>query len=153
MSPPPNPRLVESADAMRAAFDEAFDEVAPDPLAAFDPAFRLVAADPFELFLIERVAPDSGGEYRLAIRQWNEHMAKAGRHPACPNRTHVREFARLRRERPGSTAEDAARALRLLGRAYRFWQHEPTLPHPDGYDPFERTRRALAADEDASARR
>lgn len=123
---------------MRAAFVEAFADVAADPLAAFDPAFRSLGADPFDLFLLERVLPGDDADYRLAVRRWNEFMATAGRHPACPSVAHVRRFDRWRRDRPGATAADAERELRLLGRAYRFWQHDPALPHPEGYDPFER---------------
>lgn len=142
MPPTPAPRFAEPAVAMRTAFAAAFGDDAEDSLASLEATFRELEVDPFELFLLEcvrsreRHLPESAEDYRLAVERWTEFMADAGRHPACPEVSHVRAFERELRDGATDRARESERTLRLLGRAYRFWQTEPTLPHGDEDDPF-----------------
>jgi integrase/recombinase XerD len=130
-----------SSEELRTTFADAF-ETATDPLKNYEATFRQLDADPFELFVTDslqttNIKRRTVYQYRTAFDQWRTYMREIGRHPACPNDAHVRGFARwLQDERDNGAIETIRQKLHKLGRAYRFWQREPSLPHDHQYNPF-----------------
>lgn len=130
-----------NSEKLRTTFADAF-ETTTDPLKNYEATFRQLDADPFELFVTDSLLTDdlkqrTIHQYRVAFDQWRTYMNEIGRHPACSNDAHVRGFARwLQDERDNGAIETIRQKLHKLDRAYRFWQHEPSLPHDQQYNPF-----------------
>lgn len=129
------------SEKLRTQFTSAF-ETTTDPLKSYEPIFDSLGADPFELFLTDGLDTGSLAEgtvvqYEVAYQQWSSYMDSVGRHPACPNDEHVRGFAHwLQVEQDNKSLLTVKKKIRCLGRAYRFWQDEPALPHTKQYNPF-----------------
>lgn len=120
---------------------DAFDRTT-DPLAAHASTFDDLDVDPFALFFDEVAEPreltaHTKREYRRAIDQWTAHMHRTGRHPACPNEQHVRQFVQYCCDERGNQPDTARTKLHRLDAIYHFWQRDPAFPHPQTYDPFE----------------
>jgi integrase/recombinase XerD len=132
----------DHTDEARSEFSSEFG-MTDDPLAVYEPSFDRLSADPFDLCISEIIEPSGTKEstidlYRVAFGQWKTYMAEQGRHPACPNESHVVGFVEwLRSQQSNFTVRTIRNKLIHLNRAYRFWQQEPTLPHSYGYNPFE----------------
>jgi integrase/recombinase XerD len=112
-----------------------------DPLAEFAPTFETTDIDPFALFTAEvldgrNITSDTRAHYQREFRQWREHMAREGRHPACPNEGHVKTFARYERDEKGNHPRTVKKKLRRLKSVYEHWQNDPGFPHPTDYNPF-----------------
>ncbi|WP_084510175.1 tyrosine-type recombinase/integrase [Haloplanus natans] len=123
------------------AIADAFDRTT-DPLAVHAPTFDDLTVDPFDLFFDAVAAPrdltaDTKRAYRRVIDQWVAHMDRQGRHPACPNERHVRQFVRHCCDDRGNQPDTARTKLHRLDAIYHFWQRDPAFPHPQTYDPFE----------------
>lgn len=130
----------DSQETDREMIAEAFDE-SEDPLADHEATFTALAVDPFELFLTDVLdernpADDTRTAYSRLIQQWRDHMAQNGRHPACPNESHVRAFVEdaltIRENKPKTVRSK----LNRLNYIYEFWQHDPVFPHTAEYNPF-----------------
>jgi integrase/recombinase XerD len=112
-----------------------------DSTGASAPATTLPHVDPFDLFS-ERVlderdpAVSTRRGYRRAIAQWRTYMAMCGRHPACPNVTHVRGFAQWRQADHGNQPTTILTKLHRLHAVFQYWQADPVFPHSRAYDPF-----------------
>lgn len=124
-------------EAIAAAFDRS-----TDPLAAHASTFEDLDADPFALFFDAVAEPrnltaSTKREYRRVIDQWRAHMHRQGRHPTCPNETHVRQFARNCLDERENRPRTVRTKLHRLDAIYRFWQRDAAFPHPSSYDPFE----------------
>jgi integrase/recombinase XerD len=138
----------ERSSELRDEFTDAF-QTSTDPLKAYEAIFEQLESDPFELFISDallqcNLTDRTVVQYRIAYRQWREFMATVGRHPACPNDEHVRAFARwLQVEQDNGAIETIKQKLHKLNRAYRFWQHEPALPHTQHYNPFILARETI----------
>ena len=105
--------------------------------------------DPFELFwecVLEERDPAASTRrgYRRAIAQWRTYMAGVGRHPACPNVTHVRGFARARQADHGNQPTTILTKLHRLHAVFQYWQADPVFPHSHAYDPFALALSTLA---------
>jgi integrase len=137
---------VSDADP-RDAFADAF-ETDDDPLARYEQTFARVDADPFAAFR-DRVltARDVSGRtldgHDRVWRQWREHMAQQGRHPACPHADHVRAFARHELDVKGNAPRTVAEKLRKLNECYQYWQADPAFPHPQDYNPVALARQTV----------
>lgn len=123
----------------REAFVDAF-EADDDPLARYEPTFEEVDADPFVAFrdrvLAARdVAQRTLDGHERVWRQWTDHMADEGRHPACPTADHVRAFARHERDTKENAPRTVAEKLRKLNELVQYWQADPAFPHPQDYNP------------------
>lgn len=140
-----------SKNDFRDVFAEAFDRQEQlDPLAGLEPIFEAAAksgGDPFEMFLEEDLATDDPRPatvegYKIVIKQWCEYMSEQGRHPACPNETHAREFIPwlLEGNQTGGAPNSEGTVemkLKHLSRIYEFWQVEPSLPAEyNEFNPF-----------------
>ena len=132
--------------ARREAYADAFDRPA-DPLAEHSPKFEGVP-DPFEYFIdaslrtresISREVTIDG--YRRTYRQWRDHMASTGRHPACPSPEHVGAFIEWRRDVQGNSRRTILGKLIRLSQAYEFWLADGVFGLPSDYNPFTLRRR------------
>lgn len=136
------------SDELRDTFAKGF-ETRADPLQDYESTFRCLDADPFNLFvrdalLADDTADQTINQYRIAFNQWKTYMEEVGRHPACPNDSHVCGFAHwLQKEQDNGAIATIRQKLHKLNRAYRYWQWEPTLPHTTGYDPIAIGREQL----------
>jgi hypothetical protein len=132
-------RADQPADDGRATLAAAFG-VDRDPLRAHAATFASLDndVDPFALFetnvLNERdPATSTRRGYRRAIDQWRTYMADQGRHPAWPNETHVRGFARHRKRVHGNRPATILTKLHRLHRIFRYWQDDPAFPHTQAW--------------------
>lgn len=131
----------------RAAVADAFD-TSPDPLAVHAATFAGLSVDPFGLFR-DQVLANAGlaagtlRKYDRVIEQWTTHMAREGRHPACPGVAHVRSFVAHCRDDRGNQPDTVRTKLRRLDRAYTYWQRDAVFPHESGFNPFTLTLSAL----------
>lgn len=124
-----------------------------DPLEQHQASFKSIDVDPFELFFGEVIEPEdlndsTRSNYRNTFEQWQEYMAKQGRHPACPNESHVKGFIRyLRADEDdggqGNGPGTVDQKLYRLNRVYEYWQDEAPLPHPHDYNPIRIARRKI----------
>ncbi|MFC7047352.1 tyrosine-type recombinase/integrase [Halobacteriaceae archaeon GCM10025711] len=124
----------------RAALADAFDANV-DPLAEHASTFEELDVDPFELFFSEALdpvdpAPGTVASYEQLFRMWREHMAREGRHPACPNEQHVHSFVEYCLNERSNKPHTARTKLHRLKKVFEYWQADPLFPHPTDYDPF-----------------
>ncbi|MFC6942415.1 tyrosine-type recombinase/integrase [Salinirubellus sp. GCM10025818] len=73
-------------------------------------------------------------------------MDSIGRHPACPNEHHVKDFARFYRDQRGNRPDTVKKKILRLNKAYEYWQNDPVFPHPHDYNPFNLARTKLSLD-------
>lgn len=109
-----------------------------DPLADHEQTFKQIEADPFGLFLeegVNGVSESTLGDYERDIRDWKALMSEKGRHPACPNEKHVREF--IERQLEDNQPSYAKIRIRRLKKAFRFFVEEAAFPHSTDYNPFD----------------
>jgi len=121
-----------------------------DPLAEFEEQFSGLELDPFDPFREDVLAAqdlhdDTLRNYRSVFEDWRQHMAREGRHPACPNDDHVLRFIQHERAPKAEGGKDnhprtVKAKLRKLNRAYEFWQDTAAFPHPQDYNPFTLAR-------------
>lgn len=135
MSDSSEPSVDEQREALAAAFDRDID-----PLAQHAETFASSGVDPFGMFMADVIEAKDLAEktvenYERAIRQWRDHMADEGRHPACPTEAHVGAFADRYLER-GNRPDTVKKKLLRLNKAYEYWQNDPAFPHPHDYNPF-----------------
>jgi integrase/recombinase XerD len=123
-----------------------------DPLAAHAETFEREDVDPFAVFEAERLATrdlsDAAmDEYDRTFRQWRAFMADQGRHPACPNETHVRDFIAHLRDDRDHAAGTIQNRLIYLGQAYGYWQEDAAFPHPQDYNPVDLAKQGVTLDD------
>ncbi|MFD1513017.1 tyrosine-type recombinase/integrase [Halomarina rubra] len=121
-----------------------------DPWVEYEPTFASLDAagtDVFDLWLdanTKRKTPDAEGalrpdtvaEHERVVGQWKALMAAHGRHPACPNRTHVEAF--IARERAvGNKPRTIKGKIAILRAAFRWFSSRGELPHSAEFDPFD----------------
>lgn len=143
--------MSDEPGVQRAELAAAFD-LDLDPLADFESTFRETDVDPFDLFVAEildskDITPRTRNDYHRVFRQWREHMVNVGRHPACPDETHVRGFMEREYDQKGNHPDTIFEKVRKLQEVYQYWQDDPTFPHPSDYDPFALTKRKVSFDE------
>ncbi|WP_435067887.1 tyrosine-type recombinase/integrase [Haloplanus sp. C73] len=127
----------ESHEAIAAAFNRT-----TDPLAPYAATFDDIDADPFALFFDAVAEPrdltaKTKRKYRRVIDQWAAHMHRLGRHPACPNESHVQQFVHDGLHERDNQPDTVRTKLHRLDTIYQFWQRDPAFPHPESYNPFE----------------
>ncbi|WP_411967345.1 tyrosine-type recombinase/integrase [Haloferax sp. YSSS75] len=127
--------------------DDGLEEIATafgrdtDPLQEYESRFHQVDADPLYAY-IERVQiPKDASEstlknYHHSFDQWQNFMAGVGRHFACPNDTHVKQFMRYLSDERDNSASTIQQKVRNINRAYEWWQEHHAFPHPMDYNPF-----------------
>ena len=128
-------------EALAAAFDQPLD-----PLAEAADVFDSTGIDPFEMFRSEvldqrDLSAATLRHYEMIFNQWREHMARQGRHPACPNPDHVEAYIEWQVKPKadggcGNSSRTIKEKLRKLNQAYQYWQQDAVFPHPDGYNPI-----------------
>lgn len=126
-----------------------------DPLAEFVDKFESTTIDPFTVFEEERLADrdlsdSTVGEYRRTFREWRTFMNRQGRHPACPNETHVKGFIAYLSEEKGNSAGTIGNRLMYLNNAYQYWQEDAAFPHPQDYNPIDVAKAAVSLNDDPS---
>lgn len=124
-----------------------------DPLAEYDATFENTDVDPFELYEENRLSnkdlSDSAvGEYQRTFREWRGFMQEQGRHPACPNETHVEGFIQYLRDERGNAAGTIKNRLMYLNAAYQYWQEDAAFPHPQDYNPIDLAKAAVDLSDD-----
>ena len=112
-----------------------------DPLAAYASTFEKLDIDPFELFRSEALAPEDLSpktlvKYDRLFGQWQEVMAREGRHPACPSDYHVKAFVDYCIRVRGNQPDTARSKLFRMNKIFRYWQQDPVFPHTEAYNPF-----------------
>lgn len=147
-----NNRSDIDVDAQRETLAQVFDQDL-DPLAKFETRFAEADVEPFEIFIEEILAPDDPHrstlrQYQSTFNQWNVYMDKQGRHPTCPNETHVKGFISHLRGDPddggrGNSVETVKQKLYRLNKAYKYWQCEASFPHPHDYNPINTARKKV----------
>jgi len=95
----------------RQTLADAFDREI-DPLAKHAPKFEEVEIDVFDLFIEDVLkpqdpAPGTITSYEQTIRVWSEFIDEQGRHPTCPNESHVKRFIRNELEEKGNSRRTA----------------------------------------------
>ena len=105
-----------------------------DVLKQYEPKFEELDAagiDVFDYFIEEKMAGKvSDGHITnvtVTFRQWKEHMAETGRHPAVPKVEHVVAFAEDQRA-AGNKESTVKSKLSQLKRVYNFFIVEPEFP-------------------------
>lgn len=122
-----------------------------DPLAELEDGFRAIEQehddpDPLAEYLqrIQRDATgnveDTIGHYERTFRQWREHMDMEGRHPACPNKSHVLGFIDHWLAE-GNKPSTVRKKVERLGNAFEWWQTSDDFPHDLSFDPFGAARK------------
>ncbi|WP_458207489.1 tyrosine-type recombinase/integrase [Haladaptatus sp. NG-SE-30] len=134
----------------RATVAEAFGETT-DPLADHAPTFESIPVDSFEIFVSEvldtqQLAERTVYAYERLFEQWHKHMAREGRHPACPNERHVTSFVQHCQTVRGNQPDTVRTKLRRLSSVYEYWQQDPAFPHPPDYNPFTLVLTKLSLD-------
>ncbi|MFB6206446.1 MAG: tyrosine-type recombinase/integrase, partial [Haloglomus sp.] len=119
-----------------------------DPLAKLAETFEEMDVDPFEVYKQERLATKdlsdaAVGEYNRTFRYWKEFMEQQGRHPACPNEDHVKEFIKTLRDEHGNAPGTIQNRLMYLNQPYQYWQDDAAFPHPTDYNPIEIAKDAV----------
>jgi len=113
----------------------------PDPLVKYETRFERLDVDPLNAYF-ERVqlandaSKSTQKNYRHSFDQWKEFMNRSGRHFACPNDTHVKDFMSYLVEERGNSVSTVKRKVGNVARAYEWWQEHHAFPHPMDYDPF-----------------
>lgn len=142
----------QSTDIQRAELAAAFGRNL-DPLEEFEATFRQRDIDPFVLFEGDVLDTKDLGRrtlngYHRTFRDWREFMDGQGRHPACPNEEHVKEFVRFQMDGRGNAASTVTNKLQRLNTTYKYWQDDPAFPHPQDYNPFQLARSKLDLSDD-----
>lgn len=132
---------------------EAFDRDL-DPLAKYANTFEEKGIDAFEIYKEERlsakdIAESTIGEYDRTFRQWKQFMERQGRHPACPNDSHVKQFIQYQREERGNESGTIKNRLMYLNQAYQYWQEDAAFPHPQDYNPIDVAKGAVNLEDKA----
>ena len=70
-------------------------------------------------------------------------LDESGRHFACPNDTHVREFVQYLDTERGNQSSTITQKTQNLTRAYEWWQEHHAFPHPTDYNPFRLALREI----------
>ncbi len=109
-----------------------------DPLAEHAAAFESLDIDPLELFLQETGprADNTVRNYRNSFRHWRRHMAREGRHVACPSRSHVESYVESRAD-DGVKRSTVETELAHLGAAHSYWARDEAFPHSADFAPFD----------------
>lgn len=123
-----------------------------DPLAQYDRQFRQLDADPLTTYLDRVQRPNNASDstlknYRQSFDQWRAFMDETGRHFACPNDAHIKDFMRHLKAERGNQSSTIHQKVRNLKRAYEWWQEHHAFPHPTDYNPFRLALREVDLDE------
>lgn len=125
-----------------------------DPLKEYVDTFEETNIDPFEIYADERLdtkdlSDAAVDEYHRSFRQWRTFMEREGRHPACPNESHVKGFIEdyLQDER-GLAAGTIKNRLMYLNAAYQYWQEDAAFPHPQDYNPIDLAKETVDLTDD-----
>ncbi len=124
-----------------------------DPLAEYESTFENLDIDPFDLFLEKVQIPKGSSQstidnYQYAFNHWVDFMQDSGRHPACPNDDHVKEFVNYLQNERGNAASTIMMRIEDIQRAYEWWQDHHAFPHPTDYNPFALARREINLNKD-----
>ena len=125
----------------REALADAFDREL-DPLAKYADTFEETQIDPFEVYIEERLSnkdltKSTVGEYQRTFREWRTLIDREGRHPACPNESHVKRFIHYLQDERGNATGTIKNRLMYLNQAYQYWQEDAAFPHPQDYNPID----------------
>lgn len=126
----------------------------PDPLAKHAERFDQLDVDPFEVFKesiypAKDLAESTRRGYDRVFRQWKDHMAEEGRHPACPSEVHVESFVRKEQEK-GWQNDTIENKVYRINSAYEYWQEDGHFPHPVDYNPFKLVLKRTNLDTDGA---
>lgn len=135
------------SDNVRETLAEAFGSE-PDPLAQYEATFEEANVDPFEPFRTDVLESRDVTHHTIDLHeslwgQWCDHMARVGRHPACPTTEHVTSFARYELDEKDNSPRTVAEKLRKLNSLYEYWQNDPVFPHPVNYNPIGLARSTI----------
>ncbi|WP_257299661.1 site-specific integrase [Haloarchaeobius sp. FL176] len=135
------------SDDTRETLAKAF-ESETDPLEQYEATFEGTDADPFEPFRTDVLESRDVTQHTIDLHeclwgQWCEHMDRLGRHPACPNKEHVKGFARYELDEKGNSPRTVAEKLRKLNSLYEYWQNDPVFPHPVNFNPVSLARSTI----------
>ncbi len=119
-----------------------------DPLKQYEIKFSEVNVDIFEAYVERVLFPKDPSDstlknYRQSFDQWEDFMATEGRHPACPNKEHIKQFTEYllnTRKNENSTIQQK---INNLARVYVWWQDHNAFPHPADYNPFSLAKREI----------
>jgi integrase/recombinase XerD len=109
-----------------------------------------VGVGPFEVFTAEElnargVQESTRSAYETVIRQWKDHMAGTGRHPACPSVDHVTAFIDHELADPphgkGLKPRTVGEKIGRLSSIYKYWVREAAFPHSADFNPFAEARK------------
>lgn len=119
-----------------------------DPLAEYVSTCESLDIDPLQLFLeeviYERGLSDSRvDDYERIYDQYRQFMQTKQRPPACPTSEHIRDFAVHQLEKRGKKVQQVKANLRLIERAYEYWQNGNEWPHPEDYNPIDLGRQKV----------
>ena len=119
-----------------------------DPLRRYEAEFADVDVDLFQAYIERVLLPKDPSEstlknYRHAFDQWKAFMSDQGRHPACPNEKHIKEFVAHLRDERGNSKNTIEHKRDNLGRVYEWWQDHYAFPHPSDYNPFKIAKREM----------
>jgi site-specific recombinase XerC len=140
----------ETTDEQRQTLADAFGRDL-DPLTEFAPTFETTDVDPFEMFVSDvlnarGLSPRTEHYYEATFEQWHDHMAREGRHPACPNESHIKRFIQHELGSKGNHPRTVKKKLRQLVAAFEHWQEDSAFPHPHDYNPFNLARSKISFD-------
>lgn len=65
------------------------------------------------------------------------------RPPACPTEDDIEQFAIHQKETRGKKVRQVKSDLRMLERAYEYWQDKSEFPHPTGYNPIVNAQKKI----------
>ncbi|QCC51403.1 site-specific integrase [Halapricum salinum] len=132
------------SEAIREKQEEVADAfgTTADRLAEYVPKFKSLRIDPLQMYLEENIygkglSDARVRDYERAYEQYREFMDTEGRPPACPRKDHIRRFAIHQLEERGKGVQQVKEDLRLLDKAYEYWQESDTWPHPEDYHPIK----------------
>lgn len=141
-------------DSDREKIADTFDQET-DPLAKLEEGFEKTDADPFDVFRTEVLSEKEESmsdatleAYDRTIRFWREFMDQEDRHPACPNKTHIKRFVAYLRDERENAAGTIQNRLMYLNNVYEYWQTDSAFPHPTTYNPIDSARDTLDFDDD-----
>lgn len=138
-------------EAQREALAAAFDRDT-DPLAEYATTFEQMDTDPFELFIQDVIATrditeHTRNRYEIVLqKEWPRFMSDQGRHPACPNESHIKAFAKHELTEKDNHPDTVREKIRKLADVYEYWQSDPIFPHPNDYNPVELARSKINFD-------
>lgn len=145
--------MQETTESKKAKFAQQFgNEI--DPLAKFEEGFKSVDENPFDLFIDEAVktkdiTEESINNYEYPLEEWQKFMREEiGRHPACPNISHAKKYAKWSLEKGNSPAY-VNKKLLFIGKAFDYFQDEPGFPHQKEYHPVDAAKEKIDLSEEA----